>query len=317
MNKLITALFTAGLIDRDPFNSWIQFACPFARWTHAEGADEHPSFSYNVERDWGMCFACKEAGRLWDILIFCGTLGRNKAYLQAADMLLDQNPSALDNAFAQAATRMKIKTPPDLSELERWYRALPIVGIEPYLYARKYTSAAVEYLAMRYGLRWDAEHLRVVIPIYVQGRFLGAQGRDVTNQSLIKTKHYTGTHKAGSLVGPTNMTAIRRLCVVEGPFDMFRLEWFRIQRRIDELGIACVFGSALSETQQDLLAAYYLPVVILFDNDGPGQVGAMKAERRLMCLVPQVRRVQLPEGVKDPDELNDAQLEQLIKEILK
>lgn len=56
-------------------------ACPLARWTHASGRDNRPSFVVFVEGKYGdpiyKCQACHEEGSLRDLLLFIWTKGQD------------------------------------------------------------------------------------------------------------------------------------------------------------------------------------------------------------------------------------------------
>ena len=95
----------------------------------------------------------------------------------------------------------------------------------------------------------------------------------------------------------TSRNAIRRdgrAVLVEGYFDALRLV---------ATGIECVvapMGTALTESQADLLAKYTRQVFLLYDSDAPGQKATFRAADVLLAKGLEVRVVTLPDG-DDPD----------------
>jgi len=85
-----------------------------------------------------------------------------------------------------------------------------------------------------------------------------------------------------------------RVIVVEGYFDALRL----VEAGIEE--VVAPMGTALTESQADLLAKYTKQAVLLYDSDGPGQKATFRAADVLLAKGLEVRVVTLPEG-EDPD----------------
>jgi DNA primase len=92
-------------------------------------------------------------------------------------------------------------------------------------------------------------------------------------------------------------SAIRReerIILVEGYFDVVRLV---------EAGVEAVvapMGTALTDTQADLVSKYAKAVFLLYDSDGPGQRASFRAGDALLTRGMSVRVVTLMEG-EDPD----------------
>ncbi len=85
-----------------------------------------------------------------------------------------------------------------------------------------------------------------------------------------------------------------RVILVEGYFDALRLV---------AAGIECVvapMGTALTESQAELLGRYSRHVFLLYDSDAPGQKATFRAADVLLAKGLEVRVVTLPEG-EDPD----------------
>ncbi|MGA0920748.1 MAG: DNA primase, partial [Gemmatimonadaceae bacterium] len=85
-----------------------------------------------------------------------------------------------------------------------------------------------------------------------------------------------------------------RVVIVEGYFDALRL----VSVGID--GVVAPMGTALTESQAELLARFTRQVVLCYDSDGPGQKATFRAADLLLAKGFVVRVVTLPEG-EDPD----------------
>lgn len=85
-----------------------------------------------------------------------------------------------------------------------------------------------------------------------------------------------------------------RVLIVEGYFDALRLVDAGVEN------VVAPMGTALTESQADLLTRYAKQVVLLYDSDGPGQKATFRAADVLLAKGVEVRVVTLPEG-EDPD----------------
>ncbi|MBX3172965.1 MAG: DNA primase [Gemmatimonadaceae bacterium] len=85
-----------------------------------------------------------------------------------------------------------------------------------------------------------------------------------------------------------------RVIIVEGYFDALRLVDAGIEN------VVAPMGTALTESQAELLGRYTKQVVLLYDSDGPGQKATFRAADVLLAKGLEVRVVTLPEG-EDPD----------------
>jgi DNA primase len=85
-----------------------------------------------------------------------------------------------------------------------------------------------------------------------------------------------------------------RVVIVEGYFDALRLVSVGVE------GVVAPMGTALTESQAELLARFTRQVVLCYDSDGPGQKATFRAADLLLAKGFVVRVVTLPEG-EDPD----------------
>ena len=85
-----------------------------------------------------------------------------------------------------------------------------------------------------------------------------------------------------------------RVVIVEGYFDALRLVSVGVE------GVVAPMGTALTESQAELLGRFTRQVVLCYDSDGPGQKATFRAADLLLAKGFVVRVVTLPEG-EDPD----------------
>lgn len=85
-----------------------------------------------------------------------------------------------------------------------------------------------------------------------------------------------------------------RAVIVEGYFDALRLVAVGVE------GVVAPMGTALTESQAELLARFTRQVVLCYDSDGPGQKATFRAADLLLAKGFVVRVVTLPDG-EDPD----------------
>ena len=73
-SEILNALADLGWVSNP---SWIpehldyvSVSCPYAKWIHRSGKDEHPSMSIRIvpgKEYTYQCFTCRETGTLWDL----------------------------------------------------------------------------------------------------------------------------------------------------------------------------------------------------------------------------------------------------------
>lgn len=114
-----------------------------------------------------------------------------------------------------------------------------------------------------YGVRWDKENRRWVIPIrWPNGDLLGYQFR----QKGIELNLPKGIEKSECLFGFWEFVTLgaTKIAIVESPLDAVRM-W--------SAGIPCVssYGAYVSDTQLTLLGRNFKTVICAMDNDAPGK----------------------------------------------
>lgn len=122
---------------------------------------------------------------------------------------------------------------------------------------------------------YETWKFRIVIPIYLNGRLVSFQARDVTGKSDIRymgaTIEQSTTHYKNLLYGQEFCDS-RIVGLTEGVFDLYRMG----------KGFVCGFGTSLTHAQLYLLAKYHEKIFILFDPDDPN--ASKKAEKYCIAL---------------------------------
>lgn len=233
---------------------------------------------------------------------------------QVQAMLLG-NPPQEQSATATLALLPELKPLQDRS-LGRYFI--------DYLVKRGYSRPSIPQLVKRFGLCYSTTGsfaYRIVFPIYNEFGLANWTGRAISNTASIRYKTLTvDTEKSHASGLPAALKPIhhlvwdypnlkashdRFLFITEGPFDGLKLA---------ALGLpaTCIFGTGnLTEEQSYLieeLAENYEQLVLLLDREAA--FTALAKLNRLAHL--NVIAAQLPEGYKDPGELDKAGVDRLM-----
>ena len=243
-------------------------------------ADRHASWSINRETGAHNCFSCGWKGGLT-------TLYRD---------LTGSVPDDVDVKLQHSAIKAALDRPERPRRAEQWdfpewlgpvpQRLLDLKGIH---------SGAAEM----YGLRWDPQERRWVLPICDEfGLPVGAQYRQVGS---VLTQP-TGLEKGKHLFGLSCMRGYSRITLVESPLDAVRL--FSVN-----VPAVASLGAWVSMEQCRLLARYFSFVVLALDNDPTGNEAAQRTADRLASLgCPTIRFDYTGLPGKDPGDVEDDDL---------
>lgn len=156
------------------------------------------------------------------------------------------------------------------------------------------------------GGYYDIFRNRLMFPIFdVMGKIVAFGGR-VLDQSLpkyinspetpiyTKGRHLYGLNLAKNSTEHKSATE-KRLILVEGYLDAIAMHQAGIDYAVAAL------GTAMTESQANLLRKYAEHIIVSFDADGAGQTAALKSLDILTSRGLKVTVLQVPDG-KDPDE---------------
>ena len=150
----------------------------------------------------------------------------------------------------------------------------------------------------------DRYHERVIFPIYnVGGRVVGFGGRTMRKadkiakyinspESIIydKSRELYGLYQAKRAIGRLDQSII-----VEGYLDVIAMHQVGIEN------VVATSGTALTESQIQLLRRFSRNVLVLFDGDEAGVKAALRSIDMLLAEGMQIKLLVLPDG-EDPDE---------------
>lgn len=150
--------------------------------------------------------------------------------------------------------------------------------------------------------RWQGIdfRLRVIIPCYdVDGSVVTFQGRDITGKQELRYKccpvEKAIKHHKHTLYGAELCTHRRRICVVEGVFDAWRLGQ----------GAVATFGTSVTREQIALMAQWE-QIVIAFDPEDEAQSHAREIAMELSAMGRQVVLARADFGVNADGSIRDA-----------
>ena len=184
---------------------------------------------------------------------------------------------------------------------------------------RGFPPAHVRGLARRYDLhfaiRGDFAN-RIVVPVYEQGILQTYLGRSIYKDAALRYRALDAADSVKQVKDCIyNFDNVnrpgRRLYIVEGAFDVFKIDFYNFKEGVCAVGL---FNMNVESAQQDLLYELrdqYDEFVIVLDG---GQVAeSLKLEAQLGWL-PNLR-IKYLEGEKDPGDLTPKQAIALVKEV--
>ena len=171
-----------------------------------------------------------------------------------------------------------------------------------FLKKRKYTLKDCE--KWKTLLAYDgAYENRLIFPIYQDKKFISFQARAI-NDSHPKYKNFPGFNIKDYFYGVNNWESSKSIVLVEGPFDVWRLE---------DMAVAS-FGGHLTQAQKDTLTSLNRKgveeLIIAYEEDK--YTYSLKLAQYFSPLM-KVKVLRLPFG-EDPDSLGKNKIIEIIKE---
>lgn len=279
--------YATGGKDISP--GWLGISCPFCRDTLSHGG-------FNLEKGYYSCWRCGYHD-LVDVIATLERIKPHEAVSRLADYTISTSPK-LRHGYRE-------KRPESVS--------LP-VGSRPlgsihkaYLKSRNFDP---EQLEEKYGLLGTGPigpyKLRIIAPIYLDGKLISYQGRDVTRKAEIP---YKACPKDQEVIEHKNSLynidhAKDTAIVVEGIFDTWRIGD----------GAVATFGVGFRWSQVFLLSQRFKQVFLLYDGELKAQAQARKIVQALKSLGVEATNILLSKG--DPAELSQDDVKRLKEELL-
>lgn len=237
-------------------------SCPFARWTHSDGDDRHPSFAmkpFGYDDFLFNCFACGLKGNSYKFYRYASQYG-----ILNVSRGLRYTPKSFEEVYFGKAVEADMKLEgvnyDEIKDvLMRYHDYLDRRGIS-------------EEVAMRFRLGYDERKDAIVFPaISVESEIVGWSYRLVGVKRYI---HSVGFPRGKFLYGEHLIGSSGDCVVVEGFFDVLKV----FQAGYQVVGL---LGTVCTKTQMTRLLNM-LPVdpngriVVFFDGDAAGTIAAHK-----------------------------------------
>jgi DNA primase len=292
---------------KDRIRKFIQENCP----DHEESAKEFiifcpfhhnvntPALSINKTTGLWHCFneACGKKGNFEQL---CQGLGLDGIGIDAPlpPIITDED------LLKQLNSDTKIEEP-------SWDAALDRITLD---YNVKENTQKLDYLVERgfhlsvlnqFEVGYSAVQNRIVIPTRDENfKLVGFIGRAIDEERKPKYKYSDGFPRSNILFNLNNAKAYSEAYITEGSLDAIRIHQAGFPNVVSTL------GSNLNGGQIDLLNRYFNEIVILSDNDAAGE----SLKRAIIDGCPRLNIwvVKYPEGIKDPGDMNDEQIRELI-----
>lgn len=318
-------------------DGWLDFPCPLARWTHANGHDNSPSAGAKVNptgRSAWHCFTCKQHGTIASLVrqIESYSGQRFPGLIREADMADTMPMFEMDyGSFEMAFEVEPAPEPIDEAGVSGLYPAAwEVPEARAYLEGRGITEGTATTLGLLFddGLgdpRGPQPH-RVLFPVRgSDGKLYGFTGRATSGDAKPKIKDYFGLPKRHLILGMERWQPGRSAIIVEGLFAYARLIELGIEDRVN---VGALLGSVMTPEKADLLRLWNEGVFLLLDNDKAGDDGifgmlkpdgSREEEKGALALLIEHVPVMIPEwpeGKDDPDQLERWEVDQMLDETM-
>ena len=311
-------------IKPDSRGEWMRASCPFAFDIHGKRTDNDPSFGISIHPGGESrynCFGCNSVGEITGLL---GKLERfdikNNRRMRfdysdldawvrvrnpvATGVLAGKRERASANApwsgVPQAVARAPVEPDP-LPEDALLGFERPPPFLREYLHQRNMTDKSIN----AWEIRWHEKANRIAIPIRdSKNRLVGISGRAWEKRQKPKFLHSAHFGRDFYLYGEKTLRRGEPGYLCEGFFDVIVLQQYGINA-------FAIMGTHISRQQVQKCVDWLTEVVVMLDGDEAGLKFAGGVKDRLLPRI-HARIVTLPQG-KDPDELPESELKELIR----
>jgi|2_EtaG_2_1085320.scaffolds.fasta_scaffold00387_20 hypothetical protein len=269
---------------------WINIQCP-----HCNDRTNHLGFDPSTGQ-----FNCWKCGShsLWDTLIEL-----HDGHPQ--DIVMNYQTDGTEVKHVKREKKevgMEVELPPDCT------RPSNMLASERRIYTKYLTSRGfnIAQLSTNWNIHLGgvtgAYKFRIVIPVYYKHKIVSYVARDVTGEQDPKYLNMPNVNLKDYLYGYDSCVG-DSVVVVEGITDVWRLG----------MGVAVATLGTQTTLAQISLLRKFKKVIILFDRGEDAQKEADKIKQTLLVLGVSVVNEHLPEGVEDPADMFDDQVEDFLK----
>lgn len=283
--------------------------CPLHR-------DRTPSFSLNVNTGYWTChYGCgPENGRTFVKLV---ELINSVSFMEAKDWMrihtsaptLEMLHEKIERFFSEPV-QADLVLPGPMPEWMNEYDSLDNNVIPIPFLQRGFSWDTIN----AFGIRWNPETERVVIPVYVEQEMVGTVSRTMRQGVEPKYVNSPGLQRDQILFGlQPDWTDGGTIIIVEGVLDAVWLQ---------QLGhrAVCMFGSSIGEGQIDLLHfRRYNEIILAMDNpdiDKAAKEGIPKVVKKLIDNGFKLHQIRMPKYPNDAKDFQDIREPSLVTDII-
>lgn len=210
-------------------DEWVNFACPFAPWTHKGGSDLNPSSGVRINNTGESVFKCWSCGKsmsVSDMVLELLYLTRYKPkqvifnLKYAMDLISMEGEEGVIHNY-QPVDYEEVKSKKEVVFPKEWLKTFFKKYDHPYLSERGIPPDIAEM----FDLRIDIMDKRICTPLYsFTGQLLGLQGRSYVNSGLrYKLYDYQGKYNPHVWGNEINCNLDDALILTEGSFDAMKI----------------------------------------------------------------------------------------------
>ena len=302
--------------------------------------EKTPSFTVNDEKGFYHCFSTSEHGNIFDFLMKTRSLrfgeavralaseagmeiykftqydkekeerfNKYKKILKDYSEYFQKQLFNKNNSFALEYLKDRKLSEDVIKKFQLGY--VPINNFFDEL-LKKYTEEDIKLTGLYYFVENNKKYIdrfknRIIFPIFnLSGDVIAFGGRIIKNNKLAKyiNSPETEFYKKGRQIFNLNFakeerSSSKNVIIVEGYMDVISLYSNGIKNVISNS------GTALTESQINLIWKFFSDPIICLDGDKSGQQAAVRIAERLFCLINEENRIyfSILEQGKDPDDI--------------
>lgn len=274
----------------------IRASCPFHE-------DSHPSFSLNTSNGLWICHTGCGYGDFYllvERVLGCGPMEarewiQNNGFGQSLESLIPE--------FQNLISPKEVSLCPDSEEWLKYFQGLHNDTMPEWFLSRGFSWETINH----WNIRYDPIQDSVTIPIYYEKQLVGTVTRNTQKQPKYENSH--NLPRNNILWGEISRSK-NDIIICEGALDNLWL-W---QNEYNSIGL---LGTYISQKQIELLRKLSFGEIILaLDNDEAGKHGTEEAIKILVrngWILPQIKQLKFPTGIKDPQDCSPQLLSELFK----
>lgn len=272
---------------------WVNVECPFC--TGHSGYH----LGYNEEEDYFYCWRC--GWHSMSEVLFTLTHTSPKKLLEE----YSGSSSVLKHPSIQKKQHELPSNIVPITKNSIYYRYLAKRFSNPDYIVKTWNLMGTGPVSLLDGIDYK---LRILIPIYWEGEMVSFTSRDVTGKTELRyltcPRSREKIHHKTIIYRHPSYKEKEGICV-EGPFDVWKLGKIAF----------CTFGIGFTNQQIRTIAKLYTKVGVLFDNEDKAQEKARLLVSELKFRGVNAYLLPLPRNRKDPGELQEDEVLQIISNI--